>query len=124
MIINFIFVAMIIYGIPNCNTVKKALTWLKENGFNPEFHDFKKKGITPEKLNEWSDVFGWEKVLNKKGTTWKKLSPEEQAGVTDQQSAVEILLKNTSAIKRPVVEVDGKAVLISFDEASYESVLK
>ena len=115
---------MIIYGIPNCNTVKKALTWLKENGFNPEFHDFKKKGITAEKLNEWSDVFGWEKVLNKKGTTWKKLSPEEQAGVTDQQSAVEILLKNTSAIKRPVVEVNGKAVLISFDEASYESVLK
>lgn len=115
---------MIIYGIPNCNTVKKARAWLSENGFNPEFHDFKKSGITAEKLDEWCTFFGWEKVLNKKGTTWKKLSTEEQASVKDQKSAVQLLLKNTSAIKRPVVEVDQKAVLISFDEAQYEAQLK
>lgn len=115
---------MIIYGIPNCNTVKKARTWLAENGFEPEFHDFKKQGITAEKLNEWCGVFGWEKLLNKKGTTWKKLSAEEQASVVDQESAIQVLLKNNSAIKRPVVEQNGKAVLISFDETEYKHKLK
>lgn len=124
MIINFIFADMIIYGIPNCNTVKKARTWLAENKFNPEFHDFKKSGITAEKLNEWCDTFGWEKVLNRKGTTWKKLSKEQQDGVTDQESAVQLLLQYTSAIKRPVVELNQKALLIGFDEGSYESLLK
>ncbi|WP_316816271.1 arsenate reductase [Pedobacter nyackensis] len=115
---------MIVYGIPNCNTVKNARVWLEENGFNPEFHDFKKKGISAEKLNEWCDVFGWEVVLNKKGTTWRNLSPDVQRSVTDQQSAVAVLLQNNSAIKRPVVEVDGKPVLISFNEEGYTQVLK
>ncbi|WEK19834.1 MAG: arsenate reductase [Candidatus Pedobacter colombiensis] len=115
---------MIVYGIPNCNTVKKARTWLDENGFNPEFHDFKKKGITAEKLNEWCEVFGWETVLNKKGTTWKKLSPDVQQMVKDQKTAVEVLLQHNSAIKRPVIEVDGKPVLISFNEDQYAAVLR
>jgi arsenate reductase len=115
---------MIVYGIPNCNTVKKARTWMEENGFNPEFHDFKKKGITAEKLNDWCDVFGWETVLNKKGTTWKKLSPDVQQMVTDQKTAIEVLLQNNSAIKRPVIEVDGKPMLISFNEDQYNAVLK
>ncbi|WP_316813016.1 arsenate reductase [Pedobacter heparinus] len=115
---------MIVYGIPNCNTVKKARTWLEENGFNPEFHDFKKKGITAGKLNEWCAVFGWEQVLNKKGTTWKGLSPEIQKNVTDQKTAVEVLLQNTSAIKRPVIELEGRPVLISFNEDQYAAVLK
>lgn len=115
---------MIVYGIPNCNTVKKARVWLDENGFNPEFHDFKKKGISIEKLNEWCDVFGWDVVLNKKGTTWRNLSQEVQKSIVDQKSAVAILLENTSAIKRPVVEVNGKPVLISFNEDAYASTLK
>lgn len=115
---------MIVYGIPNCNTVKKALTWLSENGFTPEFHDFKKKGIDAAKLNEWCNTFGWESVLNRKGTTWRKLSPELQDGVTDQKSAVEVLLHHTSAIKRPVIEVDGKAVLLSFNEEAYQKILR
>lgn len=115
---------MIVYGIPNCNTVKKARIWLDENGFNPEFHDFKKKGITAEKLNEWCSIFGWEAVLNKKGTTWKNLSPEVQGSVKDQKTAVAVLLQNNSAIKRPVVEVDGCPVLISFNEEQYFAVLK
>ena len=113
---------MIVYGIPNCNTVKKAMTWLNENGFKPEFHDFKKKGISPEKLAEWCDIFGWEKVLNKQGTTWKKLSLEEQEVVVDKQSAIAVLLNHTSAIKRPVVEVNGKAVLIGFNETAYSEL--
>lgn len=115
---------MTVYGIPNCNTVKKARTWLTEHGFDYEFHDFKKQGITAAKLQEWCAVFGWEKVLNKKGTTWKKLSEEQQSQVKDEASAIAVLLENLSAIKRPVVEQDGKAVLISFDEAQYSALLK
>lgn len=115
---------MIIYGIPNCNTVKKARVWLEENGFNPEFHDFKKKGISLEKLNQWCDTFGWETVLNKKGTTWRGLSKAEQDAIIDQSSAVQLLQQHTSAIKRPVVEVDGKPVLISFNEEVYQKALK
>lgn len=122
--LNLSFANMIVYGIPNCNTVKKARTWLEENGFNAEFHDFKKKGITAEKLNEWCSVFGWEQVLNKKGTTWRGLSPDVQQKVTDQKSAVEVLSQHNSAIKRPVIEVDGKPVLISFNETQYQALLK
>ena len=115
---------MIVYGIPNCNTVKKARTWLTDNGIDYEFHDFKKQGISAEKLHEWCVVFGWETVLNKKGTTWKKLAPEQQQQVKDENSAVAVLLTYTSAIKRPVVEQDGKAILISFDEELYSKLLK
>ncbi|MBB5438202.1 Spx/MgsR family transcriptional regulator [Pedobacter sp. AK017] len=122
--LNANFVNMMIYGIPNCNTVKKARTWLEENGFHAEFHDFKKKGISMEKLNEWCKVFGWEQVLNKKGTTWRALSAELQQSVKDQKTAVEVLLQHNSAIKRPVIEVGGKPVLISFNEDQYAAVLK
>lgn len=115
---------MIVYGIPNCNTVKKARVWLDENGFTPEFHDFKKNGVTAEKLNEWCETFGWEVVLNRKGTTWKNLSAEVQEKVKDQETAVAVLLQNNSAIKRPVVEVDGLPVLISFNEDQYLALLK
>lgn len=98
--------------------------WLDENGFKAEFHDFKKNGITAEKLNEWCELFGWEVVLNKKGTTWKNLSPEIQESVKDKKTAVAVLLQNNSAIKRPVVEVDGQSVLISFNEEQYLALLK
>jgi len=114
---------MIIYGIPNCNTVKKAQTWLTEKGFSYEFHDYKKKGITAEKLNEWCNAFGWENVLNKKGTTWRKLSPEQQQAVNSQEAAVALLLNHNSAIKRPVIEQKGKAVLLGFNEAQYSHLL-
>ncbi|MET3112354.1 arsenate reductase [Pedobacter sp. CG_S7] len=115
---------MIIYGIPNCNTVKKTLDWLTVNGFDYEFHNFKKNGISPEKLNQWCAIFGWETVLNKKGTTWNKLSLEEQKDVVDQASVVSFLLTHTSAIKRPIVEQNGKAILLSFNEGLYSEVLK
>ena len=112
---------MIIYGIPNCNTVKKAQSWLTEKGISYEFHDYKKKGITAGKLDEWCNAFGWEKVLNKKGTTWKKLSPEEQMAVNSQDATVAVLLKHTSAIKRPVIEQEGKAILLGFNEEEYSA---
>jgi arsenate reductase (glutaredoxin) len=113
---------MILYGIPNCNTVKKAQDWLKENDIAFEFHDFKKKGASAEKLNEWFVVFGWEKVVNKAGLTFKKLSKEEQASIDSADKANAYLTQHTSAIKRPIVELDGKAVLIGFKEEEYRSV--
>ncbi|PWS27038.1 arsenate reductase [Pedobacter yonginense] len=114
---------MKVYGIPNCNTVKKSLDWLKANHIDFEFHDFKKKGITTEKLNEWCNTFGWDTVLNRKGLTWKKLSKEEQAKIDNQDLAIAYLLENTSAIKRPIVENGGKAILIGFDDDKYAQTL-
>lgn len=115
---------MVVYGIPNCNTVKKALDWLKANQIDFEFHDFKKKGITAEKLTEWFNAFGWEKVINKNGLTFKKLTKEQQAEINSPDSAISYLMQNTSAIKRPIVEQNGKAILISFNEQNYKEVLK
>lgn len=114
---------MILYGIPNCNTVKKAQDWLKANHLSFQFHNFKKDGITAEKLTEWFDVFGWEKVINKNGLTFKKLSKEEQAMINSPSQAINYLMNNTSAIKRPIVEIDGKAVLLSFKEEEYAQQL-
>ncbi len=114
---------MKLYGIPNCNTVKKAQEWLKNNGNDYDFHDFKKKGITAEKLTEWFNTFGWEKVINKAGLTFKKLNKEEQAEINSADKAITYLINHTSAIKRPIVEVDGKAVLLGYKENEYQALL-
>jgi len=114
---------MIVYGIPNCNTVKKSLDWIKAHQIDFEFHDFKKKGVTADKLNQWFEAFGWETVLNRKGLTWKKLSKEEQAAINSPAKAIDYLMANTSAIKRPIIEKDGLAILISFDEEKYNETL-
>ena len=115
---------MTLYGIPNCNTVKKAQDWLRANEIDFEFHDFKKKGITLEKLTEWFNAFGWEKVINKNGLTFKKLSKEEQAEINSADAAISYLMHNTSAIKRPIVEKDGTAILLGFNEDNYQEKLK
>ena len=115
---------MIIYGIPNCNTVKKAQVWLKANNIAFEFHNFKKEGITAEKLTEWFDVFGWEKVINKNGLTFKKLTKEEQAEINSAENVIPYLMQNTSAIKRPIVEKNGKVILIGFNEDAYQIALQ
>jgi arsenate reductase len=112
---------MKLYGIPNCNTVKKAQDWLKSKNVAYDFHDFKKKGITAEKLSKWFNAFGWEKVINKNGLTFKKLSKEEQAQINSAEKATAYLLQNTSAIKRPIVEQNGNAVLLGFAEEAYGS---
>ncbi|RZK41345.1 MAG: Spx/MgsR family RNA polymerase-binding regulatory protein [Pedobacter sp.] len=115
---------MIVYGIPNCNTIKKAIDWLKAKEISFDFHDFKKKGITEEKLNEWFSVFGWEKVINKNGLTFKKLSADERLLINSPERAVEYLIANTSAIKRPVIEKNGLPITIGFDEKTYETQVK
>ena len=113
-----------VYGIPNCNSVKKAITWLKDHDLEYEFHDFKKEGVNADQLKSWSAVFGWEQVLNKKGTTWRKLDPAQQQTVKDENTAIEVMIANPSAIKRPVILKDELPVLLGYNEAVYPQKLK
>ena len=112
-----------VYGIKNCSTVKKALTWLENNQIDFQFHDFKKEGVSDEKLKEWEKKVDWQSLVNKKGTTWKKLTTEEQMQVVDADSANKVLKERTSMIKRPVIEYD-KGVLLGFSDDDYKSNLK
>lgn len=114
---------MIVYGIKNCDTVKKALNWLKANNKAFEFHDYKKEGITTEKLQSWCSQVGWENLLNRRGTTWRRLDEETRNAVTDETQAMNVMLTNTSIIKRPVIEKDGKVLVVGFDEARYVAKL-
>lgn len=114
---------MHVYGIKNCNTVKKALTWLTDNGIAYTFHDFKKEGVSEEKLQAWERELGWEPLVNKRGTTWRQLSAEEQGRVVDTASANALMSAKTSVIKRPVIE-SPKGIILGFDEAVYASKLK
>lgn len=114
----------IVYGIPNCDTIKKATDWLKQNKINFEFHDYKKSGISVEKLKQWNEQVGWEILLNKKGTTWRGLSPEAQAKITTAKQAVKLMAEHTSSIKRPVIEKNGKIIMVGFNAAQYQQVFK
>ena len=107
---------MKIYGIPNCNTVKKTLDWFRLHGIDFEFHDFKKLGISRLKLEEWSGHLGWEALLNKRGTTWKLLAPEIQNSITSKDSAFKLMQEKVSLIKRPVIETGLDSVLLGFNE--------
>ena len=113
-----------VYAIPNCNTVKKALDWLKTNKVAYEFHDYKKKGITATQLTAWSKQIGWEALINKKGTTWKQLPKEFQETITNQKAAIALMMEKTSVIRRPLIEEDGKILVIGFEEAEYKKALK
>lgn len=106
---------MKVYGIRNCDTMKKAFAWLESRGIDYEFHDYKKAGVPPGKLKDWAKRAGWQKLANTRGPTWRKL------GVTDPDEArtLALLEKNTSAIRRPIVEA-GSRVLVGFEELSKE----
>jgi Spx/MgsR family transcriptional regulator len=114
----------IIYAIPNCNTVKKALDWMKANKKAYSFHDYKKQGITSAQLTSWAKQLGWEALINKKGTTWKLLGPEVQATITNQKAAIALMAEKTSVIRRPLIEQDGKIIALGFDEAAYKAAFK
>jgi len=107
-----------LYGIPNCDTVKKARAWLAENDVACEFHDFKKQGVPVAHLDAWIAQLGWEKLVNRKGTMWRRLEPATQAGVTDAAGAKALMLAHPSVIKRPVVEWGGKTT-VGFDDAQW-----
>ena len=114
---------MKVYGITNCNTVKKALDWLKANHVDYEFHDFKKLGISEEKLKEWDSKAGYEKFMNKQGLTWKQLDPTIKDSVNSAAEALPLLQQKTSMIKRPVIE-DGGFLFFGFDESAYSAHFK
>jgi arsenate reductase len=107
-----------LYGIKNCDTVKKARVWLESNGVAYNFHDFKKDGVDKAQLAAWVDELGWEVLVNKRGTTWRQLPDSAKASVVDKNSAIKIMLENPSVIKRPVVDFGGKRV-VGF-EGGYE----
>jgi arsenate reductase len=113
---------MIVYGIKNCNTVKTALDWLRKNKVEFEFHDYKAKGVAREKLNSWISQIGWEKLVNKKGTTWRQLDDETKSKVADETSAIRLMMEKTSVIKRPLLEQDEKVLALGFDEKEYERI--
>jgi Spx/MgsR family transcriptional regulator len=113
---------MKVYGITNCNTVKKALDWLKANKVPYEFQDFKKLGVSAEKLQEWDAKAGYEKFLNKQGTTYKQLDPAVKKGIKTKEDALALLKEKTSMIKRPVIEKDG-FLFFGFDEGVYQKEL-
>lgn len=106
----------IVYGIPNCNTVKKARVWLDEHGVTYTFHDYKKQGVPADRLEAWITAVGWERLVNRQGTTWRKLDAATQAAVVDAASAKALMLSQASVIKRPVIEQDGAVVSVGFDE--------
>lgn len=113
---------MKVYGITNCNTVKKALDWLKQHQVEFEFHDFKKLGISFEKLQEWNEKAGYETFLNKQGLTWKQLDADAKAAVKSANEALPLLQQKTSMIKRPVIE--GNSFLyFGFNEEAYQQHL-
>lgn len=92
-----------LYGIPNCDTVKKARAWLSERSLEYVFHDFKKQGISLEQLRVWCETLGVDQVLNRKGTTWRALTPTQQETASNFESALRLMQEHTSLIKRPVV---------------------
>ena len=115
---------MIVYGIKNCGTVKKAVNWLNEHNIPFEFHDYKKQSVSAGKLQEWSNQLGWEALLNRKGTTWRRLDEAQKEKIKDEACAIEAFLANTSMIKRPILEQEGKVVAIGFDENTYAEKVK
>jgi arsenate reductase (glutaredoxin) len=110
-----------LYGIPNCDTVKKARKWLDARGIDHAFHDYKKQGADPAKLESWVEEAGWEKVLNRSGTTFRKLPEADKEGL-DAGKAVKLMEANPSCIRRPVVEHPG-GLLVGFNQLEWEAVL-
>jgi Spx/MgsR family transcriptional regulator len=113
---------MKLYGIPNCNTVKKARTWLEAHGVAYEFHDFKKHGVTQTLLSGWLKQIGWQKLLKKTGPTWGQLSDEVKTSIKDDVSALALMLEKPNIIKRPVLERNGTVLATGFNEADYDKL--
>ena len=110
-----------LYGIPNCDTVKKARKWLDARGIAYDFHDYKKAGADPAKLAAWVAAKGWETILNRAGTTFRKLPDADKQGLGAAR-AVALMVEHTSTIKRPVVEYPG-GLLVGFKEAEWAAML-
>ena len=115
--------ATILYGIPNCDQIKKARAWLDAHAVAYIFHDFKKSGIQPELVTGWLRDVGWEVLLNRKGTTWRALPDERKAAVADAHGATALMLEAPSSVKRPVLAAGGR-IHVGFSEALYQDIFK
>jgi arsenate reductase (glutaredoxin) len=115
---------LILYGIPNCSTVKKARDWLEKNGTAYTFHDFKKQDVAPQLLANWLAQLPHEKLINRAGLTWRGLDEIIKANIVDNASATVLMQAKTSLIKRPILEKNGKILHLGFDEAVYKELLK
>ncbi len=112
-----------IYGIKNCDSMKKAFAWCEEHGIEYEFHDYKKQGVPRDRLLLWCRTLGWKTLINTKGPTWRKLTPEEQ-DITTQSKAVATMMEHASVIRRPVVETAEGQLLVGFDPTMFESFVR
>ncbi len=112
--------ATTIYGIRNCDTMKKARAWLDAHGVTYEFHDYKASGVDRATLEKWAGIVGWETLLNRAGTTFRKLPDAARAGLTEAR-AMKLMLEQPSMIKRPVLE-HGRTLLVGFDESRYSAI--
>ena len=111
----------IVYGITNCDTVKRALAWLEDRGVEHGFHDFKRNGVPQERLDDWIARLGWEAVINRKGTTWRKLDEGAKAAVIDARSACQAMVEHSSLIKRPVVEWPDGEITVGFTHELFKA---
>jgi Spx/MgsR family transcriptional regulator len=111
-----------IYGIKNCDTMKKARAWLDKRGVDYAFHDYKTAGIERERLEKWTKKVGWEALLNRAGTTFKKLPEKDKDGVTEQK-AIALMLAQPSMIKRPVLDLGRDRLLVGFKPEAYEAAV-
>jgi arsenate reductase (glutaredoxin) len=115
---------LIVHGIANCDTVKRARAWLQAHGIDHRFHDFRKAGVPPDRLQAWTGAVGWERLLNRQGTTWRQLDPAAKASVSDAISAADLMSRQPSVIKRPVVDWPDGSTTVGFDEAVWQSRLQ
>jgi len=113
----------IVYGIPNCDTTKKAINWLNKNKIPFSFHDYKQEGISKEKLEAWFAKGSWENIFNKRSTTWRELPLTVQNKITDDTLAMKIMMEHNSIIKRPVIE-HGDKLVIGFNEENFKKAFK
>ena len=113
---------MKLYGIPNCDTVKKSRTWLAQHNIAVEFYDFKKQGLSADTAQNWLQQTEWKSLVNTKGLTWRALPEERKQHIVDSESALALMLEKTSVIKRPLLEQNGKLLHIGFDAAIYSKI--
>jgi arsenate reductase (glutaredoxin) len=112
--------AIVIYGIKNCDTMKKARAWLDKHGIAYAFHDYKTAGIERDKLERWAGNAGWEVLLNRAGTTFRKLPEKDKVGLNEKK-AIALMMKQPSMIKRPVIELGAGKLLVGFAPESYKA---
>ncbi len=110
---------VVVHGISNCDSVKRARSWLTENGVSHRFHDFKKLGVPVNDLANWMSELGWERLVNRQGTTWRKLDDATKSGIQDAASAAELMQAQPSVIKRPVICWSDGEFTVGFDSALF-----